>query len=508
MSSQFSSNAVLARGEAGAAGAQLAAVPQAALFTLLALLALVGNHLLLSEIGVIGFVWLVLFSIATFCLLPALALSLLIISLLFQNSLLALLANYVETPQTFQAIQGTSFIITALLGLLAYTILLRHKSLLPLLTQKIILSGLLFLSVVTVYTLLGLFSVSVTSALSYARLYFNGPLLFAAGLWLCWLTPPATLRALLSFCAGALVLWGFFELNAPYVLYTLFDVNEFQALKYALRPEASSFDSIKDVIESQTRSYLNLSGSLGLDLQMLRLKGPSMHAISYGYALAFFTLVMVMLRRPWLAACCAIFAILVGAKGPLIMMVVSLGLYLGYYLTQYNVRLLVAALVSFVVLYITVGLIYGFYTDDYHVIGFMGGLKGFVTNPVGHGIGVGGNLSDQSFASRDFLAFQQFGADYALESALGVMLYQMGVGTIAFFFFYRHVWRALWQHALQHVAVAPRLMLAPLALAVLAVNTIFQEEALSPAGWGLWLLFAGILFGWSKSQAVTTKPSN
>ena len=64
--------------------------------------------------------------------------------------------------------------------------------------------------------------------------------------------------------------------------------------------------------------------------------------------------------------------------------------------------------------------------------------------PFGRGLGVGGNLSDGYFAI-DWSAAQQAGSiDGAAESAVGVLLYQMGIAALvplAFYFQSPEAWR-------------------------------------------------------------------
>ena len=84
--------------------------------------------------------------------------------------------------------------------------------------------------------------------------------------------------------------------------------------------------------------------------------------------------------------------------------------------------------VVLLVVYASAGIVTGIQTADYHVIGFIGGLKGFLANPIGRGIGVGGNLSIDMATRLDWSRSQSLGhTDVAVESAVGVLLYQMGV---------------------------------------------------------------------------------
>ena len=65
--------------------------------------------------------------------------------------------------------------------------------------------------------------------------------------------------------------------------------------------------------------------------------------------------------------------------------------------------------------------------------------------PLGRGLGAGGNLGD-NFASIDWSAAQQAGAiDGAAESAVGVLLYQMGVAALAPLTFYFMIGLKAWR---------------------------------------------------------------
>jgi len=67
------------------------------------------------------------------------------------------------------------------------------------------------------------------------------------------------------------------------------------------------------------------------------------------------------------------------------------------------------------------------------VLGLFAGLRDFLGNPLGQGLGIGGNLSSTS-TNLDWDRAQGAGAAAVpVESAVGVMLYQMGIGSFVFF---------------------------------------------------------------------------
>jgi hypothetical protein len=144
--------------------------------------------------------------------------------------------------------------------------------------------------------------------------------------------------------------------------------------------------------------------------------------------------------------------------------------------------------------YAVVAMYLGLEIGDYHVIGFMGGWNGFLQAPLGRGLGVGGNLSPD-FSSIDWRAAQQAGSvDGAVESAVGVLLYQMGIAALVPLAFYVVIAIKAWRlYAATGVLTQG---LAAFGILVVLVNGIFQEEALfAPPAIGLLLCLAGLVIG-------------
>lgn len=126
--------------------------------------------------------------------------------------------------------------------------------------------------------------------------------------------------------------------------------------------------------------------------------------------------------------------------------------------------------------YVTLALFLAMKNDDYHVIGLIGGINGLLRNPMGHGLGVGGNFGN-ALVTVNWSDFQKNGADFGLESAVGVIFYQMGVGGLGLFALYATLIKRAYALAL------PVRQEATIVAAVVFVfaNAIFQEEAFAPA---------------------------
>jgi hypothetical protein len=144
--------------------------------------------------------------------------------------------------------------------------------------------------------------------------------------------------------------------------------------------------------------------------------------------------------------------------------------------------------------YAIAGIAVGIRAQDYHVIGFIGGLRGFLANPLGRGIGAGGNLS-LSVSAYDWSRSQQLGhTDLALESAVGVLLYQMGIAGLVVLGVLIWIALILWRQF--RITRDRMLLVAALGMLAVMVNGIFQEEALfAPLALGLMCAFAGLMMG-------------
>lgn len=260
----------------------------------------------------------------------------------------------------------------------------------------------------------------------------------------------------------------------------------------AVRHAQESGFVVTGVADLLRSSFLNTNLLAGLDLTVVRLQGPNFHPISFGYVLSVLSAVAAVqggMVLPLLALPLLLFA---SAKGALVLAIVSVGFCMAA--RTYRGPLLVPALALALLLYAAFALVSGMRSGDYHVLGFLGGLKGFFENPLGHTLGRGGNLST-TFADIDWSAYQHAGsADVAVESGIGVMLYQLGVATFPIVLMYLWLSGTAWR--LYRVLRAPALALSCAFLAVILVNGLFQEEALfAPLALGLIMAIVGLTFG-------------
>jgi hypothetical protein len=239
--------------------------------------------------------------------------------------------------------------------------------------------------------------------------------------------------------------------------------------------------------------FLNtpLLDGLGLS-EILRIFGPNISAISYGYGVAFFVLFLFSVDLPVMAVISLPLLVLCSVKGALILL---LFVGVGWLATRVIGPVLTLAFgLAALVLYILAGIYVGLQIGDYHVLGFMGGLNGFLEAPWGRGLGIGGNLSE-GFDAIDWGAAQQAGSvNGAVESAVGVLLYQMGLAALVPLSFYFYLAMRAWR-LYAYSGIASQGMVAFGICAILA-NGVFQEEALfAPPALGLLVCLGGIILG-------------
>jgi hypothetical protein len=249
---------------------------------------------------------------------------------------------------------------------------------------------------------------------------------------------------------------------------------------------------IRSYLDTMTIDFLNTPLLADLGLTFYRLVGPNFHSISFAYTLAVLSVFLAAAGSVWIALLAFPLLLVVGSKGALVFTILLLfALVLSRWLRP---TVLFWSYMAVLLAYTIAAIVVGIWAEDYHVLGFIGGLKGFLAQPIGHGLGVGGNLS-MDMTGIDWGRSQQLGyTDVAVESAVGVMLYQMGVfgaavlGAI--------VWIAMRVWSLYRQSHDPMFAIGTLALFTIAVNGIFQEEALfSPLAFGLVIALAGLLLG-------------
>ena len=430
---------------------------------------------------------------------PAAIPTTLVFSFLFQNTFVAMVITAGIDKPEFNFIRGYNFLfLSSLFVMAAVWALVNWRQLAPL--HKYIWACSCALVTIGFYFAIGL-SKDPSSAVAYLRNVAGSSLCFAVGLIATWRAGGRALdiysRCLIPIAIAALA-YGYAELLFDFSFLQLFGGDTYLQLRiqdlansgFWLKKLRETGEVVRDPIDMYRTVLFNSAVFNDLGLRLYRPSGPNFHPISFAYALSFLS-ICLLARGRWMLPLFALpLLIVVGSKGA----IVSLGLAILVLVMAKTTRVHDTPKVVLLLLaaYMATAFIIGFRIGDYHVLGFMGGLHGFLGNPLGGGLGTGGNVS-MDMAQIDWVAAQHLGrTNVAVESAIGVMMVQLGLATAIVIGF--HLWIASqsWKGFMMHRA--PELAMSSIAIVSIVVNGILQEEALfSPLAIGITMLYAGMI---------------
>jgi hypothetical protein len=422
----------------------------------------------------------------------------LIFSYLFQNLFVALVSPHITGIEQLNSIRAYNFIITIVTWMALATGYWLERGAFDRRMRLLMDVTTGALGLTAIYFVIGAAS-SPGNAVVYLRNIATPLLLlqiFALAAYRCRISllKPFTIIAILA-CA-----YGYVEMFAQQDLLRL--VNGDVYMNWRIRQDYEAGVWLRELLETGrvmrryfdalAIDFLNTPLLSDMGLRLYRLVGPNFHSISFAYALAFLAIVLTAGGRWWWSLLVLPLLLVIGSKGALI----SLLLVLVFLVLFTRVKFFksIGWYGATLVVYATAGILIGIQSQDYHVLGLIGGLRGFVSNPFGHGIGAGGNLS-LNVAALDWSRSQHIGhTDIAVESAVGVLLYQMGVAGLFVLTALGWIVLALWrQFRLTHQTAYAA---AALGIGAITVNGIFQEEALfAPLALGMMCALAGLMLG-------------
>jgi len=430
---------------------------------------------------------------------PAYAPSIAVFIIFFQNLFVSILSSYMTTESEMEIVKGYNFLVCAVMWLVTLALYALRERSRSADVDRIMRWGLITLATVIAYFLLGAMQDS-RAALVYLRnialpiFLFQLSLLTAATFEIRVTPFLVAVAALLIVCGYTELLFRDFWLHITNG-YTFWGFDELKASRTgAWEAEMRATGNVPvDLLDRFRFSFFNtpLLEDLGLS-KLLRIFGPNMSPISFAYGVGFSILFLFAVGYRWLALAAVPLLIFCSVKGALIVVVFVALAWTSTWLLGPIVTL-AGALVA-LMLYAIVAIHVGLQIGDFHVIGFMGGWNGFLQNPIGRGLGVGGTLSEGYF-SIDWSAAQQAGSiEGAAESAVGVLLYQMGIASLLPLGFFMAVALKAWRlYASSGILIQG---LAGFGTMVVLANGIFQEEALfAPPALGLLLCLTGLVIG-------------
>jgi hypothetical protein len=421
-----------------------------------------------------------------------------LVSYLFQTMFVSMASPYVTQYADLDPMKAYNFVTTVGFWLTLMTRLAIGRIRASPFVWRMMAATTAILALAAIFFLLGL-PLDSRGATIYLRniglpiILFQICLLVASRCELAMRETVALLLALMVACGyfELLAIQSWLDVTSGWTYWDLASTATRQGLN-ADRDARASGIVIAGAVDSLTTNLFNSALLDDLHLKVVRLQGPNFHPISFGYALAILSAFVAVHGRRLLPLAAAPLLLIVGAKGAIALLLLSLTFCL---VSRFHQGVLLpAGLALALALYAAFAYYQGLRIGDFHVLGLIGGVNGFLSNPAGHTLGAGGNLST-NFAGIDWSKYQHAGAtDIAVESAAGVLLYQMGVAAIAVVAIYLWLARAAWR--LFKALRAPALALTAASIAIMLVNGLFQEEAwFAPLALGLVLAFAGLTFG-------------
>jgi hypothetical protein len=424
--------------------------------------------------------------------------------LIYQNFIIALAVPGM-THLNFTVLQGTNFLaITLMAGIGAGRLFLppwrqETKGLMAVVIVAVLVAG--------CYAVLGTLRAGPTSAAVYFREFIGPACAVVVGLDVgrAWGFRTVAIGLLISVILSLAI--ALIEIAAPVDYYTWVNAADFANMKSACCIANWVFGPL-GVIDQNTSNLFNFSGdsadyaATGVSFRFM---SSLMHPISYAYVLAVAGLAAISLRQYLWLIVLAPLMIAIGVKGAAVLFVFSLCFWT-ILVSSRSGGVAIASAAVLLTVYVIYGVAHGLEYNDFHAIGFVGGWHGFLRDPLGHGLGVGGNLSASATSIHwtGTGSIQTIGADFGMESAVGVLIYQMGIGSLAIFaIFVRLLWRA------------PFFTRKPqgrdvwfLALATVMINGVFQEEAYAPTAAGLIALLCAVVLINEQREAISlTRPA-
>ncbi|WP_181708014.1 hypothetical protein [Chthonobacter rhizosphaerae] len=417
---------------------------------------------------------------------------------MFQTMIVSILSPALSTPDELSFIRGYGFILSVGFWSVAFGRFALQSGHYTPTVRRLVLASTAVLAVIGLYMAAGL-PANGAPALIYTRNFALPILLFQ----ICLLTAA---RERVDFGRTLMVLavpylaFGYVEFLARDAWMTLTNGRAFWTLALEpLRQTGAWIHAlettgrvVKDITDSFDIVLFNTAYLAELGIKVERLSGPNIHAISYGYCLAFLVLYLVAGGRGLVALAILPLIVFASAKGAIVVLLVVLGGLVASRL--FGPRLGLAMVVGVLGVYAVVNTVVGLAAGDFHVLGLMGGLHGFLEQPLGWGIGYGGNLDAQMTPTQWEQAQRNGYTPYALESSIGVLVYQLGLASLPILAFYCILSFMTWR--LYSIGRSPFHGIAAFGLLTVLVNGLFQEEALfSILAMGLMVSFAGVALG-------------
>lgn len=449
-------------------------------------------------------------TIALAIMLPTSLPTVIVTSFLYQNTFIAAFGPLLTTDEAFDALRGANFVILVAATAVCMLAAMVNPERLPFETRKWLLVSFAVIIIVMLYLGLGAGRGMARDAIVYFRNSVTPIACFSIGLVVASTYTKETRRAIVALGIGAL-LFGYCELFYGMDFLSIFNGDDYILRRIARQIEVGYWERVladtgfvlRGLEDVMRTPLFNIPGYSNVLPYVFRLSGPNFHPISFAYALAIISIWLSFKGRFVFMIAAAPLLVIIGSKGAMVAVIMALGLKIAVAIMPARTAIFSFLVVS--VSYIVIAFLYGRSVNDYHVLGLLAGLRDFLSNPIGQGLGFGGNLSSTIEGNLDWSRSQQEGvAGIPVESAVGVMLYQMGIAAFVYFgFLVAIAGKCARLYLSQRYADA---LCGFLLVTIIAINGVLQEEAFfSPLALGFALLLVGLCLGNSFSGVASKR---
>jgi len=418
---------------------------------------------------------------------------------LFQNLVVAWFTPFVPEDGTFDALRGANFVILMTgFGLFVLAAFSSRVRSVPGLRPWLVMTLVLCL-VILLYLLLGAVRGEARDAIVYFRNTITPIACFHIALVAATLYRVDLRLPMICLCIVAMA-YGYLEQVFRMDFLGLFHGDLYVQRGLKAQIEAGVWEKtlretgfvLRGLEDTMTATFFNTALFGDALPRIFRNAGPNFHPISYAYALSLSSAWLLFRGHRALPLAAFPLLLLIGSKGAAFLLCVALTSR--FLWRASSLRLTLAMVLSLATVWTLAATVYGARHGDYHVLGFFAGVRDFLGNPLGQGLGIGGNLSSDG-ANLDWDRAQGEGISAVpVESAVGVMLSQMGIGSLAFFGFLAGIVVAAGRR-LSETGEADFLF-AFVAVVTICANAVLQEEAFyAPLALGFCLLLVGVSFG-------------
>lgn len=438
-------------------------------------------------------------SLALFIARPASAPLVLVTVFMFQNLVIASFTPLVPTAEVFDTLRGSNFVIlvAAYAAFIAASFQVRLRSIPEL--RPWLLGSFAVLAVVVVYLGIGVVAGEPRDAIVYFRNTITPLACFHIALVTASLYRVDLTRGLLWLGAAAMV-YGYGELFFTVDFLALFNGDQYIERQMVTQIETGYWERVlqdtgfvlRGLHDVMTTPFFNTGLLEGILPSVWRLAGPNFHPISYAYALSIVATLLIFRGRWVLPLLIVPVLLVIGSKGAMALLLVAIFARVAIRVVPWG--LAKASVLMIAAAWVSLAIAIGASSGDYHVLGLFASIRDFLGNPLGVGLGLGGNISSAA-ADIDWQAAQANGAtEVPVESAVGVMLYQMGIGTFVFFGFLAALVRLNWR--LFRKTGNQIFLFAFVTIVMIMANAVLQEEAFySPLALGFCLIIVGLSLG-------------